>query len=83
MGRNNISSKSTPEVPQVNSENGNKSNRYVVIRAGHRVSAEEYDNLDDPIAQNELEFWKRVEKNHSWGAPVEIVTYDNKLHRVW
>ena len=57
--------------------------RYVVVREGHRVSPTEYSDPNDPKAQEELSFWTRVENRHSWGAPVKIVQYDNKLHRVF
>lgn len=57
--------------------------RYVVIREGHRVSTEEYSSPNDQKAIEEMNFWKKVAKHHSWGEPVEIVQYDNKLHRVW
>ena len=28
-------------------------------------------------------FWAEVENKHSYGAPVNIVQYDSKKHRVW
>jgi hypothetical protein len=56
---------------------------YVVVRDGSRVSDREYSTSTDPAALVEKEFWSRVEKNHSWGAPVEIVQYDSKKHRTW
>lgn len=56
---------------------------YVVLRAGYRVSDVEYSDPEDPKAKDELEFWSRVEKNHSYGAPVEITGYNPRKHRVW
>ena len=56
---------------------------YVVIREGHRVSDKEYSTAADPVAINEMKFWDKVAKNHSYGELVEIVLYDPKKHRVW
>lgn len=82
-----------PVAPQANA--GNKQEqpnaaelpqkipRYVVVREGHRVSDKEYATPDDPDAVKEAAFWKKVANEHSWGDPVEIVPYDNKLHRIW
>jgi len=76
-----------PVAPQVVTDNREQSDtkaiKYVVLRDGYRVSANEYNKPKDPKAISELKFWSSVEKNHSWGAPVKIVQYDNKLHRVW
>ena len=60
-----------------------KEPRYVVVREGHRVSPNEYSDPKDPKAIQEMSFWRRIANKHSWGEPVEIVVYDNKLHRVW
>lgn len=60
-----------------------KEERYVVVREGHRVSPQEYSTATDPKAIEEMAFWRLVETNHSWGAPVEIVKYDNHLHRIY
>jgi hypothetical protein len=57
--------------------------RFVVIRDGYRVSAEEYETPTDPRAISEAEFWDRVATRHSWGEKVDIVEYDNKYHRVY
>ena len=57
--------------------------QYVVVRDGYRVSSQEYLSQSDPTALDELRFWKTVEKKHSWGAPVNIVKYDNRIHRIW
>jgi len=74
----------SPQGTTVKPENPeSKESRYVVVRDGYRVSSNEYSDPNDQQAIAELEFWKLVEKNHSWGAPVLIVKYDNKLHRVW
>lgn len=67
---------------QPTTESDNKV-KYVVIRESHRVSEAEYETPDDPKALNELEYWKGIANNHSWGEPVEIVKYNNKLHRIW
>lgn len=60
-----------------------KSQCYVVLREGHRVSEHEYETPDDPKAISEMEWWRMIAQKHSWGEPVEIVQYDNKLHRIW
>jgi hypothetical protein len=88
MGKNNqTTTNSAPSAPWVNPVNLGqielKETRYVVIRDGHRVSAQEYASPTDPKAQDELKFWKKVETNHSWGAQVCITEYDNRLHRVF
>jgi len=56
---------------------------YVVTRDGYRVSDREYTSVADKDALNEMKFWNKVSKNHSWGEKVEIVQYDSKKHRVW
>lgn len=76
----------TPEPQQVTNGETTEVNEiksFVVTRDGFRVSDKEYTSTDDPYCINEFEFWKRVETNHSYGAPVEIVAYDPKKHRVW
>ncbi len=86
MGRKTDPTRSAPVAPQVNvgsSEQDDREARYVVVRDGHRVSALEYASSTDPKAFDELAFWHLVEKKHSWGAPVNIVQYDNRLHRVF
>lgn len=87
MGNKKKQLSATPVAPQVTTDNqeqtSEKKIRYVVIRDGYRVSDKEYDSPEDIEARQELEFWKLVETNHSWGAPVKIVLFDNKLHRVW
>ena len=60
-----------------------KEPRYVVIREGHRVSSQEYASPDDPFAIAEKELWTTISKVWSWGEPVNIVKYDNKLHRIY
>lgn len=78
--------KSAPAAPQVSSgnpEHDDRNPRYVVVRDGHRVSSQEYSDSNDTKAVQEAAFWKTVETNHSWGAPVKIVQYDNRLHRVF
>lgn len=79
------STESAPEVQQENVEiiNEPKSTTYVVVRDGYRVSEKEYQTPDDPVAIQEKEFWFTVEKNHSHGAPVDIVQYESKKHRIW
>jgi len=56
---------------------------YVVTRDGIRVSDIEYDSPSTPACLSELEFWKRVVKNHSHDEKVEVVLYDAKKHRIW
>jgi tRNA(Arg) A34 adenosine deaminase TadA len=82
MARKKVEPNSNP-APAGTNQGEKRLARYVVIREGHRVSANEYGNPHDPLAHQEVEFWTRVEQRHSWGAPVGIVLYDNKLHRVW
>ena len=81
------STHAAPVAPQVttgNQEQGDaREPRYVVVRDGHRVSSQEYVSVSDPKALDERDFWKLVENKHSWGAPVKIVQYDNRLHRVF
>lgn len=84
MGRSKKQPNQATPVQQVSPDNREvKEERYVVVREGYRVSAIEYSDPKDPKAIEEMEFWRRVETNHSWGGPVEIVKYNNKLHRVW
>lgn len=61
----------------------NRPIRFVVVRDGYRVSAEEYENPDDPRAIAEANWWTRLANRHSWGERVEIVEYNNKYHRVY
>lgn len=75
---------STPAISQqVITEKLEKVIKYVVVREGRRVSAEEYATPSDSKAILERDFWARVAKNHSYGEKVEIVAYDSKYHRVW
>ena len=57
--------------------------RYVVLREGHRVSDREYETPTDSKCIEEVRFWTRIAKNHSYGEKVEAVKYDSKIHRVW
>ena len=57
--------------------------RFVVVRDGHRVSLNEYEDPKDPKALEEIMFWRGISKKQSWGESVRVVPYDNKLHRVW
>jgi hypothetical protein len=72
-----------PQVIADSREQKSEPIRYVVLREGHRVSEEEYESPDDPRAIAEMEWWRKIAQTHSWGEPVEIVQYDNKLHRIW
>jgi len=86
MGRKKKQEEAASDIPQMKTEKQESSDtqpRYVVTRDGHRVSDVEYEKPDEPGAIAELEFWRKVENNHSWGAPVVIVQYDNRIHRVW
>ena len=60
-----------------------QSNRFVVIRDGHRVSDREYSYSDDESALQEQAFWNKIATVHSCGEKVEIVPYDIRKHRVW
>jgi hypothetical protein len=59
------------------------SQKYVVVRAGVRVSDVEYKSKDDPEAKSELEFWKKTAKRAKDGSKTEIVEFDGKKHNVW
>ena len=87
MARKNQDNKeASPVAPRVNTgypEQENREVRYVVVREGHRVSAQEYVTATDPKELEEQRFWRKVATKNSWGEPVGIVNYDNKLHRVW
>lgn len=73
----------TQQVNQtVESENVTHT-RYVVVRAGVRVSDKIYDTATDSECIQELNFWKKIAKNHSYGESVGVVVYDSKLHRTW
>jgi len=72
-----------PQMSSGQSEQSDKESRYVVIREGHRVSAAEYNTPNDKKALEEQSFWRKVAQKHSWGEPVKIVQYDNRLHRVF
>lgn len=77
--------KAAPEPQQV-TDGGTveaKPVKYVVLRAGYRVSDKEYSDSNDPACVSELEFWTKVERFNSHGAPVETVVFDPKKHRVW
>jgi len=73
----------TTVIEPEDSQKKDKKISYVVTRDGYRVSDVEYDIPDDPNAIEELNFWKNVSKKYSHKEIVEIVKYDNKLHRVW
>jgi hypothetical protein len=83
--------KKTPDTVPTNTDSTNKLEqpseakvpRYVVVRDGYRVSEREYLVKTDPDALEEVKHWEKVSKNHSTGESVKIVTYDNKLHRIW
>lgn len=63
--------------------NKEKSNKYVVVRDGRRVSDREYDRKDDPEAVREMRFWERSASRFPDGTKVSISEYDAKLHRTW
>ena len=75
----------TPEHQSVTDEKTSEANppKYVVVRDGFRVSDREYDDPSNLACVNELKFWSKVEKNHSYGASVKTVVYDPKKHRTW
>jgi hypothetical protein len=77
MFENNLTTENKAAIDKVVSD------RYVVTRDGYRVSDKEYSTTSDKSALDELKFWNKVSKNHSWGEKVEIVQYDPKKHRVW
>jgi len=86
MGKRNNDSNTSPveSAPAVNETGEQKRPTvYVVVRDGFRVSDKEYDDPKDPVCVNEIEFWKKVSKNHSYGEKVEAVQYDSKKHRIW
>ena len=73
----------TQQVTQAVESEESKPTKYVVLRAGFRVSDREYDTPTDSVCTQEVDFWKRVATNHSYGEKVEAVVYDSKKHRVW
>ena len=77
MFENNLTTENKAAIDKVISD------RYVVIRDGYRVSGAEYSAPNDKMALNEMKFWTKVSKIHSWGETVEIVQYDSKKHRIW
>lgn len=86
MGKRKVENEAVSlNTPQEVTEGSNegKTTKYVVIRDGYRVSDREYDDTNDPSCVAELQFWKKVAKNHSYNEPVEVVVYDSKKHRVW
>ena len=86
MGKRNNSNTTTSDesAPSMDTESEQKKPTvYVVVREGFRVSDKEYDNPKDPACRNEVEFWTKVSKNHSYSEKVEAVVYDSKKHRIW
>lgn len=84
MGRKKDKTEAAPGTLRVETEKQElKSDKYVVTRDGYRVSENEYDSPSCPEALQEQLYWSSIEQKHSWGAPVVIVKFDNKLHRVW
>lgn len=77
MFENNLTTENKAAIDKVIAD------RYVVTRDGYRVSDKEYSYPADKMAMNEMKFWTKVSKKHSWGEKVEIVPYDSKKHRVW
>jgi hypothetical protein len=77
MFENNLTIENKADIDKVVSD------RYVVTRDGYRVSDKKYSYPADKMALNEMKFWNKVSKNHSWGEKVEIVQYDSKKHRIW
>lgn len=73
----------TQQVIQMAESEETKPIKYVVLRAGFRVSDKEYDIPTDPVCVQEVGFWTKVAQNHSYGEKVETVIYDSKKHRVW
>jgi len=55
--------------------------KYVVLRAGFRVSDIEYDSSTDPAAIAEKEFWTKIASKAN--EKVEIVQFNKRLHRIW
>ena len=80
---NEVEQTPSPEVQVESKTQDGSYQSYVVLRAGYRVSEKEYSDPKDSSALSELEFWKKVETNHSYGAPVEIVPYNPRRNRVW
>lgn len=80
---NETAPENTQQVNQTVESEESKPTKYVVLRAGFRVSDREYDTPTDPACTQEVDFWKKVATNHSYGEKVETVIYDSKKHRVW
>jgi len=85
MGKRKKTEKAAPEPQQVTDGKTAEARpvTYVVLRAGYRVSDKEYSDVNDPACVSELEFWSKVERYHSHGAPVKVEVFDPKKHRVW
>lgn len=79
----NTAPENTQRVNQTVESEETKPIKYVVLRAGFRVSDQEYDDPTDPVCTQEVDFWKKVATNHSYGETVEPTIYDSKKHRVW
>ena len=64
-----------------NKNTSQKSDSYVVLRSGKRVSTAEYRNKEDAL--KEFEYWKSVVKKWDPTAKVEISIKDSRRHRVY
>lgn len=81
MGQNKSESQemfNSLEIPEEQKET-----KYVVVRNGYRVSSNDYLTKDDPNAISEKKFWENVVSKQTCMETIEIVEYDNKLHRIW
>lgn len=80
MAKDKLSS-SKPLIGGFKSEK--KTESFVVVRDGHRVSDKEYISPTDPNCLAEISFWEKISNNSSYGERVEAVAYETKKHRVW
>lgn len=71
------------DAPVVSEEQAQEPVKYVVTRAGFRVSEAEYTDPQDEVALRERDFWNRVAKAAKDGSSAQIVQFNKRLHRIW
>ena len=69
-----------PSKPKKEDE---KAQKYVVVRDNRRVNEEEYDDPKDPKALGWVAHYKRITDKWPDGTKVEVVPYNNKIHRIY
>ena len=68
---------------EMSNSTNEKSDKYVVVRDGYRVSDRVYDSPTDPECVMEVQMWTKIAKNFSHGEKVKIEPSDAKKHRIW